>query len=161
MNTSTSASAELLREVTRLYARAQRVVADCCSTTNTQCHILGELGRAGPLTPGELGTRLQLEKSWMSRALDTMVERDLVSKDANPEDARSWIVSLTPLGKRRFKELNATLDGHAAKLLASLDEKDRQDVQRALALLLNVLREDPSATCCLPSAELKKELLCR
>jgi DNA-binding MarR family transcriptional regulator len=161
MTTSPAAAAETLREVTRLYARAQRVVADCCSTTNTQCHILGELGRAGPMTPAELGTRLQLEKSWVSRALETMVQRELIAKDDNPSDARSWIVSLTPLGKRRYRELNATLDGHAAKLLASLDQKERQDVQRALVLLLNLLREDPSANCCLPSAQLKKELTCR
>jgi DNA-binding MarR family transcriptional regulator len=161
MSTTPSAAAELLREVTRLYGRAQRVVADCCSTTSTQCHILGELGRGGPMTPGELGTRLQLEKSWVSRALDTMVERGLVTKEDNPADARSWLLSLTPLGRRRFRELNATLDGHAAKLLASLDAKDRQEVQRALVLLLKLLREDPSATCCLPPAELKKELLCR
>ncbi len=56
----------LLREVTRMYTRAQRVVADCCRTTNTQCHLLIELARSGPLSQADLGTRVLLEKSWVS-----------------------------------------------------------------------------------------------
>ena len=160
MNQSTSASGELLREVARLYTRAQRVVADCCSTSPTQCHILTELGRSGAQPMNELGQRLLLEKSWVSRAVDGLVELALVSKEPNPADARSWIVGLTAAGKRRVRELNATLDGHAAQLLATLSERDRESVNRSLLLLLKVLRTDKSATCCLPTSE-RKEPSCR
>jgi DNA-binding MarR family transcriptional regulator len=158
MNRSSSTAGELLREVARLYTRAQRVVADCCNTTNTQCHILTELGRSGPMPMGELGTRLLLEKSWISRAVDSLVERGLVAKEPNPADARSWLVTLTSAGRQRVKELNATLDGHAEQLLASLDERDRKEVNRALIVLLKVLRNDASANCCLPE---RKESPCR
>ncbi|HEV8691448.1 MAG TPA: MarR family transcriptional regulator, partial [Ideonella sp.] len=72
-------SGSLLREVARLYTRAQRVVADCCRTTSTQCHLLTELARSGPLPLSELGTRVCLEKSWVSRAVDAMVERGVVT----------------------------------------------------------------------------------
>jgi DNA-binding MarR family transcriptional regulator len=160
MNESTSAAGELLRELARLYTRAQRVVADCCSTTPTQCHILTELGRSGPQAMSELGQRLLLEKSWVSRAIDGLVELGLVDKQPNPADARSWIVGLTAAGKRRVGELNATLDGHADALLASMNERDRAAVQRSLLLLLKVLRTDRSATCCLPAAD-RKEPSCR
>jgi DNA-binding MarR family transcriptional regulator len=160
MSEPTTVSGELMREVARLYTRAQRVVADCCRTTPTQCHILTELGRSGAQPMNELGQRLLLEKSWVSRAVDGLVELDLVSKQANPADARSWIVALTPAGKRRVRELNATLDGHAAQLLASLSERDRESVNRSLLLLLKVLRTDKSATCCLPAPE-RKESSCR
>lgn len=156
-----SEAGELLREVARLYTRAQRIVANCCEITSTQCHIIGELGRSGAMPMNELGLRLQLEKSWVSRAIDTLVERDLVAKEPNPIDGRSWLLSLTGAGKRRFKELNARLDGHSMQLLSALPAAERDNVHRALALLLGVLREDPSATCCLPVAERKKELQCR
>ena len=33
----------------------------CCRTTGTQCHLLTELGRTGPLSLSELGTRACLE----------------------------------------------------------------------------------------------------
>jgi len=107
----------LLREVARLYTRAQRLAALCCQTTNSQCHILTELARSGPQPMAELGQRLCLEKSWVSRALDSLVKEGLVAKNDHPQDARSWIVSLSAAGKRRVAQLNGTLDNHATKLL--------------------------------------------
>ena len=150
---------ELLREVTRLHTRAQRVVADCCKTTNTQCHLLTELARSGPVPLSELGTRVMLEKSWVSRAVDAMVVRGLVTKEANPADARSLLVTLTPAGERTVQELDRTLDAHAEGLLGSLDDRERRSVENALSLLLSLLREDETATCCLPPTH-RKESTC-
>ena len=160
MTDPTDNAGELLREVARLYTRAQRVVADCCHTTSTQCHILTELGRSGPMPMGELGTRLLLEKSWTSRAVESLVALELIEKQPNPADARSWIVALTAAGRRRVQSLNTTLDEHAEQLLASLSERDRKQVNHALLLLLKALRQDTSATCCLPAPE-RKESSCR
>ena len=155
MTPPSGTAGELLREVARLYTRAQRVVADCCNTTSTQCHILTELGRTGPMPPSELGARLLLEKSWISRAVDGLVERGLVTREPNPADARSWLVTLTAAGQQRVRELNATLDAHAEQLLASLTDRDRTQVNRALLTLLRVLRNDTPANCCLPTPERK------
>lgn len=153
-------SGELLREVARLYTRAQRVVADCCRTTSTQCHLLTELARTGPLSQSELGTRVSLEKSWVSRAVDAMVERGLVDKQPNPADARSWLVTLTPEGERTVAELNRTLDDHAEHLLASLNARERAAVENSLLLLMRALREDTAANCCLPPPERKDTPSC-
>lgn len=160
MSTSSASSSELLREVARLYIRAQRVVAGCCKTTNTQCHILTELGRVGPMPLSELGTRLMLEKSWISRAVDGLVKVELVSKLPNPDDARSWLVNLTPAGAARVEELNRTLDGHAEQLLATLSEGERGSLNHSLLLLLKVLRADDSAMCCLPTADRQESSSC-
>ena len=146
-------SGSLLREVARMYTRAQRVVADCCRTTNTQCHLLTELGRTGPLPLSELGTRVSLEKSWVSRAVEAMAARGLVTKEPNPSDARSWLVTLTAEGERTVAELNDTLDAHAGQLLGSLSPRERAAVESSLLLLLKALREDTAANCCLPPPE--------
>jgi DNA-binding MarR family transcriptional regulator len=158
---SSVAAGALLREVARMYTRAQRVVADCCRTTNTQCHLLSELGRTGPLPLSELGTRVSLEKSWVSRAVDAMVERGLVTKEPNPADARSWLVTLTAEGERTVKELDRTLDEHANHLLGSLTARERADVERSLLLLMKALREDTAANCCLPTGPRKDTTPCR
>jgi DNA-binding MarR family transcriptional regulator len=147
---SESAPGHLLREVARLYTRAQRVVSDCCRTTSTQCHLLTELGRAGPLPLSELGTRVSLEKSWVSRAVEAMAARGLVTKEPNPSDARSWLVTLTADGERTVAELDRTLDAHAQSLLATLSAPERAAVETSLLTLLKALRADPAATCCLP-----------
>jgi DNA-binding MarR family transcriptional regulator len=161
MTPPSSAAGGLLREVARMYTRAQRVVADCCRTTNTQCHLLSELGRSGPLPLSELGTRVSLEKSWVSRAVDAMVERGLVTKEPNPADARSWLVTLTAEGERTVKELDRTLDEHADHLLGSLSARERADVERSLLLLMKALREDTAANCCLPTGPRKDTTPCR
>jgi DNA-binding MarR family transcriptional regulator len=150
-----SNSGSLLREVARMYTRAQRVVADCCRTTNTQCHLLTELGRSGPLPLSELGTRVSLEKSWVSRAVEAMVARGLVTKEPNPSDARSRLVTLTADGVRTVNELNQTLDDHATQLLGSLSERDRATVEKSLLLLMQALRKDTAANCCLSPPESK------
>lgn len=143
---------DLLREVTRLYVRAQRIAADCCGTTSTQCQMLMELGRTGPLPMVELGTRLCLEKSWVSRAVDTLAAEGLVAKTSNPDDARSWLVALTPAGRKRYAALNVQLDSHAERLLADFSPGDKRMVTQALALILQALREDAGQqTCCVIS----------
>lgn len=154
-------SGSLLREVARLYTRAQRVVADCCRTTSTQCHLLTELARNGPLPLSDLGTRVSLEKSWVSRAVDAMVERGVVTKEPNPSDARSWLVTLTDEGNRTVDELNQTLDSHAEQLLASLTPRERSAVEHSLLLLMKALREDTAANCCLPAPERKDTRSCK
>lgn len=142
----------LLREVTRRYARAQRVLADCCGgTTSTQCHLLVELGRSGPLPPVELGERLGLEKSWVSRAIDGLARQGVVRKVANPRDARSVLVELTSAGRARVDALESTLDAHASRLLAGLAPRDRAQVERSLEMLLHALREDEGHHAAAPS----------
>lgn len=154
-------SGNLLREVARSYSRAQRVVADCCRTTSTQCHLLTELARSGPLSLSELGVRVLLEKSWVSRAVDAMVERGLVTKEPNPSDARSWLVTLTDDGVRTVQELEQALDSHADQLLSALSERERSTVEHSLLLLMKALREDTAANCCLPAPERKDSRSCK
>lgn len=151
MSNSPEVSGSLLREVTRLYSRAQRTAADCCGTTPTQCQVITELARTGAIPLGELGKRLCLEKSWVGRAVDGLVLEGLVSKAVNPADSRSWLVKLTPAGNRRHKALNDQLEDHAARVMSALSSSERSTVNRSLALLLSALRGDAgltTASCC-------------
>ena len=116
---------------------------------------------SGPLALSELGTRVCLEKSWVSRAVDAMVERGLVSKQPNPADARSWLVTLTDEGLRIVGELNQTLDAHAEQLLVSLSQRERTAVEQSLLLLMKALQEDTAANCCLPAAQSRESRTCR
>ena len=152
---SPGTAGDLLREVARHYTRAQRVVADCCGTTSTQCHLLVELGRSGALSQMELGQRLCLEKSWVSRAVDGMAQRGLVTRQPHPQDARSALVTLTAEGEARVAELNRTLDRHAAHILRALPDAERTQVEQALRIVLDALRDHPDAAACcvaMPSA---------
>lgn len=151
MTNDPEVSGSLLREVTRLYTRAQRSAADCCGTTATQCQVITELGRTGAIPVGELGKRLCLEKSWIGRAVDSLVSKGLVTKTQNPADSRSWLVSLSAAGVRRHRSLNDQLEDHAERVMSRLAPSDRARVNRSLAMVLHALREDAGVTtssCC-------------
>jgi DNA-binding MarR family transcriptional regulator len=147
---TTEPSGSLLREMTRLYVRAQRSAADCCGTSPTQCQVLTELSRTGPIPLGELGKRLCLEKSWIGRAVDGLVAEGLVSRTQNPHDSRSWLVRLSATGKRRHKALNDQIEAHAERVMARITPNERAGVNRSLAILLHALREDVgfAPSCC-------------
>jgi DNA-binding MarR family transcriptional regulator len=157
MNDDLEISGDLLREVTRLYVRAQRSAANCCATTATQCQVITELASTGPIALGELGRRLCLEKSWIGRAVDTLVADALAVKRPNPADSRSWLVSLTAAGQRRHKALNDQLVDHAKRVMGKLSAKERATVNRSLGLLLRALRDDAGLTtescCAIPSTQ--------
>lgn len=88
-----------------------------------------------------------------------MRSRVWATKEPNPQDARSWLVTLTGDGDERVHELNQTLDAHAEQLLGALKGPDRKAVKTSLLLLLKALREDDATTCCLPAPK-RKELKC-
>jgi DNA-binding MarR family transcriptional regulator len=103
----------------------------------------------------ELGRRLCLEKSWISRAIDALVEEGLVSKEPNPDDSRSWLVRLTASGNRRLKALNGQIEAHAERVMNLVPPNQRGRVHQSLVALLDALRADAglpaaSSACCPP-----------
>src|SRR5438045_5592632 len=104
----------LLREVARIHTYLQREnVAHCGGTTVTQCTVLTELGRSGPVQLAELSRRVGFDKSWTSRAVEHLVQDGLIEKVSSEADRRMVRLSLTPLGEQRVHDLNCTLTGLA------------------------------------------------
>ena len=136
----------LLREVTRLYARAQRETIACCGArTAARCHVLGELARSGPLRLTELSRRLGADKSWTSRTVSSMAAEGLLACVGSEGDGRVVNVGLTRAGTATWEKMDAALRRHAQGALERLPPRDRALVQRALVLLRQVLDE---GACC-------------
>lgn len=134
---------ELLREVARLHGQLQRRETACCGgTTPTQCQVLTELGRGGPITLGELAGRLDLDKSWVSRTVESLARAQLLEKHPSELDRRTVLVSLTPAGEARCRELNATLDALARRVLERIPAPERPGVVAALRLLEQALQAE-------------------
>jgi DNA-binding MarR family transcriptional regulator len=144
----------ILREVARLQLQIQRSLAmECGGTTSTQCFIIGELGRGGRLTVAELGRRLSLDKGWVSRGIDALVEEGLVEKRPGEEDRRTVMVSLTEAGSDRYRSLNAALDAQAEGVMSRLPQKERARVAESLRLLRQALRSEAADAAERPSRE--------
>lgn len=136
----------LLREVARLYLQLQRSAAAACGdTSSTQCFILGEVYRGGPVTQADLGRRLALDKSWTSRAVDALVEEGLLLKESSPQDRRAVVISLSKAGKKRAAELDLALNDHAEQIIGRVPPKQRPGVYESLRLLHDALRAEADA----------------
>lgn len=131
----------LLREVARLHLQLQRAcVASCGDTGSTQCFILGEVYRSGPITLADLGRQLALDKSWVSRAVEALVQEGLLVKGSNPGDLRTVVISLSKVGKKRYEELDRSLNAQVEQVMSHIPEKQRPGVYESLRLLRDALR---------------------
>lgn len=144
---------ELLRVVARSYTQAQRREAGCCGVTSTQCQVLCAIGATGSIPQAELGPRLGLEKSWVSRAVDALERDGLVERRACCDDARMYDVAFTEAGRRRYEDLNASLNAQAASVMERIPEAERAAVRRALELLAGALSSLAAECACGQSAE--------
>ena len=134
----------LLRRVAQMHLQGQREGVDACcgGATATQCMILTELGRSGPVTLADLVRRINLDKGWVSRAVESMAQEGLLKKEPSPTDKRAVIISMTVSGEALCAHLNRTLDEQSDRILRRIPPEERQGVYRALALLAQALQEE-------------------
>jgi DNA-binding MarR family transcriptional regulator len=87
--------------------------------------VLVALHEGGPSRMSELGERVLLSRSRVSRIVDELVDAGLVAREANPEDGRSSLATLTPEGRRRFlKGARVYLRSIDGALTEALDPDD-------------------------------------
>jgi DNA-binding MarR family transcriptional regulator len=150
----TPTAGNLLREVARLHAHSQREQVACCSgTTSTQCLILTEVGRNGPMTLADLGRRTSLDKGWLSRAVETLVQQGLLTKTLGEADRRTIRIALSPTGETRYEQLNETIDAHAQRVMARIPPAEREQVAHTLARLYQALQAEAAATAGISAGE--------
>jgi DNA-binding MarR family transcriptional regulator len=82
----------------------------------------------GKLAIGELGERINLSPSGVSRAVDRLTGSGLLERTANPADGRSLLVGLTSQGLVRLRA--AQITHHALVRRLMLDRLGEADLKR-------------------------------
>ena len=136
-----------LRGLVRRFSVAERADVACCGVTVAQAATLETLLREGPLRLGSLGRRLGVTPSTLSRNVERLEAAGLVGRAADPEDARSSRVSLTPKGRTAARELERQELVFARQVLERLPEKRREAVSAAFHDLLVAVREATEECC--------------
>jgi amino-acid N-acetyltransferase len=140
----------------REYLRSQRRTADCGDTASTvECHILTELLRAEQITQQELASRLMLDKAWISRGVDRLVDAGLVVRSPHPTDRRRVRLQLSDAGRSRAEALDSRLQSHAASLLDHLSlDQDAQLAGLLTQVLTNLQGDRPVCGAACKNAQL-------
>ena len=123
MNVHTDDDAKRLREAIRLLVRrfslAERADIACCGMTVAQAATLEALVDRG-LRLGDLGTRLGIAPSTLSRNLDRLVDRGLVERGPDPQDRRALRAELTNEGRKAAAMVRRNEIDFARGILSSL-----------------------------------------
>lgn len=107
--------------------------------TSTDFAVLANLRRAGApfqLNQRHLMTALRLTSGTVSLRIEKMVERGLVTRASDPNDARASIVSLTDEGAALFDRVAPEHLANEARLIAALPEPQRQVLADLLRTIL-------------------------
>ncbi|QNO38294.1 MarR family transcriptional regulator [Protaetiibacter sp. SSC-01] len=91
--------------------RLTRVAAQATGSTtpSAQWRTLSILETDGPMRIGELAAASRVTQPGMTRLLATMVEEELVSRIADREDSRAWLVVVTKKGAAALAAWRAQL----------------------------------------------------
>jgi len=91
--------------------RLARVAAQSTGSTTpaAQWRTLSILETDGPMRIGELAAASRVTQPGMTRLLATMVEEELVSRIADREDSRAWLIVVTKKGAAALAAWRAQL----------------------------------------------------
>ncbi len=135
---------EAIRLLVRRFSLAERADVACCGMTVAQAATLEALTDGG-LRLGELGRRLGIAPSTLSRNLDRLVERDLVERGPDPDDRRAQRAKLTPAGRDAAVSVRRFEVGFAREILDRLSDTPR--TLEALDELLVAIRSATEGCC--------------
>lgn len=138
-----SQQAEAVRSFNRFYTRQIGVLDESLLASQfslTQARVLFELGTRKTVTAKDIGDLLGLDAGYLSRMVQNFVAEGLIAREASKEDGRQWLLSLTPQGRKAFRELDRASHKLTASHLSRLSEPGRhrlltsmQEVQRLLS----------------------------
>ena len=138
---------EYIRALVRRFALAERADIECCGLTVAQAAALEVLLCEGPMRLGDLGRRLGITPSTLTRNLTRLESRQLVIRSADPDDRRASRVELTETGRHAATEVEKQEIAFAETILGALPEGQADSVVDGLENLLGAIRM-ATQDCC-------------
>jgi DNA-binding MarR family transcriptional regulator len=105
--------------------------------------VLASLRRSGApyeLRPTELYRTLMISSGGLTARLDRLEGQGLIRRRPAGDDARSWIVELTPAGKKKIEAAFRADMEIENRMVEGLSEKERTDLIRLLRKLTQAMK---------------------
>jgi DNA-binding MarR family transcriptional regulator len=131
----------------RRFAISERADVACCGMTVAQAATLETLATEGPMRLSDLGVRLGISPSTLTRNLVRLETRGHVKRLSDALDRRAFRAALTPAGERAAREVLRQDEAFASSVLARLPAAGRGATLDALEALLRAVR-DATESCC-------------
>lgn len=100
----------------------------------TDLRIMSLLYDAGALSINELARCAHVDKAWISRSVMQLMAKRWLRKDANPQDMRSQLISLTTKSRGLLDTVRPIVQRNEQLLLAGINEKQlKKQLDRMIA----------------------------
>lgn len=100
-----------------------------------EAHALMDLAAFGPMRQGELASRLQLEKSTVSRLVRQMEVDGRIRRKSDRRDGRAILIRLTRQGRAAATQIAQARQEKFARVLSAIPEDKRSTVVDAISIL--------------------------
>jgi len=137
---------ESIRALVRRFSLAERADISCCGMTVAQAATLEALEDSS-LRLSELGQRLGITPSTLTRNLARLEDRGLVARETDPVDGRAQRVILSPAGRAAADGVRRQEEAFAGSVLNHLPTESVTDTLTALDQLLIAIRA-ATENCC-------------
>jgi DNA-binding MarR family transcriptional regulator len=135
-----------IRALVRRFSLAERADFSCCGMTVAQAATLEALAD-GDLRLGELGTRLGITASTLTRNLARLEERGLTERIADPGDGRAQRAALTAAGRQAAEEVRKSEEAFARSILERLPAGTAEHCLDVFNQLLAAVRSATESCC--------------
>ena len=132
---------KILRQIQRELAALFKNDAQCCGISLAQCHAMIELGISGKTSISILANEIGLDKSTLSRTIDSLVQQDLVLRNINNEDRRFMTVELSARGEKFYKSLNDRCNMIFNEAMEDIPGEKQAQLLEDLNLFLKILNK--------------------
>ena len=150
LDTRSDDQARRLREsiltLVRRFSLAERADISCCGMTVAQAATLEALAD-GDLRLGELGRRLGITASTLTRNLARLEERGLMERVADPHDRRAQRASLTSAGRDAAEQVRKSEETFMRSILERLPPGSAEQSLEVFDQLLAAVR-GATESCC-------------
>ncbi|GAA1691604.1 hypothetical protein GCM10009830_44200 [Glycomyces endophyticus] len=112
------------------------------SLSMSQLFALHELDHHAGMSQRELGERLVLEKSSVSRLVADLESEGLLTRERDPGNRRLYRLEITDAGRRLHRGAAEVLHGRYEGWAAGMTAKEREGLAVGLPALLRVMRAE-------------------
>jgi DNA-binding MarR family transcriptional regulator len=103
------------------------------AVTQPEAHILAHLSESGEATIGEVHRAFGHKRSTLTSILDRLERRGLIARTSDTRDRRTFVLALTPAGRRAAGRVTAHLRSLEQDALEGVRGSDVQAFLRVLA----------------------------
>lgn len=146
MSSSTSARASLGVDLLGVVARLNRLATQRTQLPLpwAQARLLGTVDDQGPTRISELAALDHCSQPTMTMQVRRLEDAGLVTRTADPADARAVLIEITPSGIETLRRVRADRAGVIDPHIAALEDGDRQTLAAAVHVLRRVLDDAAS-----------------